>query len=133
MKWTFQSDDAEAAYRVRDDLLSYLTARASDDSDLAAAVLIFAELVGNVVRHAPGPIAVDLYWADEHAILRVRDHGPGFEWLSDGPHVPDLFAESGRGLFIVATTARKVHVRRHPERGTEATAYLPIRLRAPLA
>lgn len=126
MRWSFEAADAGRAYGVRRDLLMYLQSRAAHGSDLEAAALIFGELVGNVVRHAPGPIAVDLYWEEDMAVLRVIDRGPGFDW--DGhARLPDRYAESGRGLFIAHSVARGLRVRRLPGTGgTEATAWLPI-------
>ncbi|HTX59712.1 MAG TPA: ATP-binding protein [Verrucomicrobiae bacterium] len=128
MKWRFESDDATRAYQVRRDLLAYLATYATDDSDLAAAGLIFGELVGNVVRHAPGPIILDIRWEQGVAVLRVRDVGPGFDW--EGASLPDALAESGRGLFIAHAVARGLDVRRLPDGGTEAIARLPVSLNA---
>jgi anti-sigma regulatory factor (Ser/Thr protein kinase) len=126
MRWRFESQDASGAHEARKDLLAYLGARASPDSDVEAALLIFGELVGNVVRHAPGPIAIDLEWHDGSAILRVRDSGPGFDW--SGARQAEPLAEGGRGLFIIETVAREVRIERR-ERGTEATVWLPVHLR----
>jgi anti-sigma regulatory factor (Ser/Thr protein kinase) len=125
MRWSFQAADAGRAYGVRRDLLAYLQSRAGHGSDLEAAALIFGELVGNVVRHAPGPIAVDVYWEDDSAVLRVIDKGPGFDWDGEA-RLPDRYAESGRGLFIAYSVARGLRVRRLAGNGTEATAWLPI-------
>ncbi len=127
MKWSFESTDASGAYHVRDDLLAYLEVYATPDSDLESAVLIFGELVGNVVRHAPGAIAVRLYWEDGAAVLIVRDAGPGFDW--DCASLPDPLAECGRGLFIVQAMARSIEIRRLAPCGTEAIARLPVALR----
>ena len=125
MRWSFEAADAGRAYGARRDLLAYLQSRAAQGSDLDAAALIFGELVGNVVRHAPGPINVDVYWDADVAVLRVIDRGPGFDW--DGhASLPDRYAESGRGLFIAHSVARNLRVRRLPGSGTEATAWLPI-------
>ena len=125
MRWSFEAADAGKAYGVRRDLLIYLQSRAAQSSDLEAAALIFGELVGNVVRHAPGPIAVHVYWEEDMAVLQVIDNGPGFDW--DGhARLPDRFAESGRGLFIAHSVARNLRVRRIPGKGTEATAWLPV-------
>jgi len=126
MQWRFESADANRAHYVRRDLLEYLAAYASDDSDLASAGLIYGELVGNVVRHAPGPIAVDVRWEAGVAVLSVRDDGPGFDWR--GAELPEETAESGRGLYIACAVARSLHVRRLPGRGTEAIAQLPVSL-----
>jgi anti-sigma regulatory factor (Ser/Thr protein kinase) len=132
MRWSFEAADAAKAYNVRFALLAYLQSRAGAGSDLEAAALIFGELVGNVVRHAPGPIAVDLYWEEDVAVLRVVDQGPGFDW-SGSAEVPDALAESGRGLFIAGSIARELRVRRLNGNGTEATAWLPVRLDAKAA
>jgi anti-sigma regulatory factor (Ser/Thr protein kinase) len=127
MRWRFESADASRAYDARRDLLDYLASRADGQSDLDAAALVFGELVGNVVRHAPGPIAIELSWDRGGAVLRVRDSGPGFEW--DGAvSLPDPMAESGRGLFIVYTVSQTMKVSRPPSGGTEVTAWLPISL-----
>jgi hypothetical protein len=37
-----------------------LRRRVADDAVVAAAELVFGELIGNVVRHAPGPIEIEL-------------------------------------------------------------------------
>jgi len=123
MHWRFESRDAHGAYDVRGDLIAHLQARATDDSDIDAAALVFGELVGNVVRHAPGPISIALEWHAGIAVLRVRDSGPGFDWREVGP--PEPLAESGRGLFIVRAMAQHLRVVRH-ESGMEAVAWLPV-------
>jgi anti-sigma regulatory factor (Ser/Thr protein kinase) len=129
MRWSFTSEDALAAYHARSDLLAYLRKRAAEESDLEAAELIFGELVGNVVRHAPGPIAVELEWQDGLAVLRIRDFGEGFDWQE--PALPrNIMAEGGRGLFLVHQLARALAIERLPDAGMRATAHLPVRLRA---
>jgi anti-sigma regulatory factor (Ser/Thr protein kinase) len=127
MHWRYESRDAHGAYDVRSDLIAYLAARATDDSDIDAAALVFGELVGNVVRHAPGPISIALEWHADIAVLRVRDSGPGFDWREVGP--PEPLAESGRGLFIARTLAKHLRVVRC-QPGMEAVAWLPVWRRA---
>lgn len=86
------------------------------------AELIFGELIGNVVRHAPGEIFVRLDWTTEHPVLTVIDTGNGFEY---DPHLPrDMMAEGGRGLFIVSELASAVDISRN-DRGTNASVTLP--------
>ena len=71
---------------------------------ISRAELAFGELIGNVVRHAPGPIEISLTFVAGDAVLSVRDRGPGFE-----PHsirLPDeVYAEHGHGLFLVEAYA----------------------------
>ncbi|HTU82273.1 MAG TPA: ATP-binding protein [Candidatus Acidoferrales bacterium] len=127
MKWNFESEDAGSAYGARRGLLDYLRLHATVDSDIDAAALIFGELVGNVVRHAPGPISIDVYWQRGLAVLRVTDRGPGFAWTG-GVALPDAMAESGRGLYIAFAAARRLQVAGAPGKGTVVTAWLPVRL-----
>jgi PAS domain S-box-containing protein len=101
--WRFASDDAASANRARDSFVGYLRTRGTPPDRLQVAELVFGELVGNVVRHAPGPIEVALEFRDELAVLSVRDTGPPFQPV---PVLPDdLLSTSGRGLFLVATYA----------------------------
>jgi anti-sigma regulatory factor (Ser/Thr protein kinase) len=127
MRWSFESSDASRAYGVRQDLLAYLESRAGRNSDLGAAELIFGELVGNVVRHAPGPISIGVHWERGIAVLQIRDDGPGFDWTGQ-TELPDPMCESGRGLYIAKAAARAMRIRRLSEGGMEVTAWLPVRL-----
>src|SRR6185503_15066843 len=58
--WTFAASNADRALEARNCFLDYVRAWAVETSDLDAARMVYAELVGNVVRHAPGPIWVGL-------------------------------------------------------------------------
>jgi anti-sigma regulatory factor (Ser/Thr protein kinase) len=127
MKWRFESSEASCAYSVRRDLLTYLASRSGGGCDLGAAATIFGELVGNVVRHAPGPICIDVYWESGAAVLRVRDAGPGFEWQGRVT-LPEPMEESGRGLYIVHAVSRTLRIRCPAGGGTEVTVGLPILL-----
>jgi PAS domain S-box-containing protein len=107
--WSFRSDDAASAQPARASFLAYVIARGMPPEAANIAELVFGELVGNVVRHAPGPIEIDLNWADGRPQLQVRDRGPGF-----APSVPalpaDALSESGRGLFLVRAFAGEPQV-----------------------
>ncbi|MBV9439395.1 MAG: ATP-binding protein, partial [Candidatus Eremiobacteraeota bacterium] len=87
IEWSFRADDALDALRMRQVVRSFLEAEGDPThSDLAGAVLVFGELVGNVVRHAPGQISVRIDWRDGEAPrLTVEDSGPG---LRDVPSLP---------------------------------------------
>jgi len=126
--WTFAASNADRALEARNCFLDYVRAWAVETSDLDAARMVYAELVGNVVRHAPGPIWVGLDWTRERqARLCVRDSGRGFAPTFALPD--DEFSESGRGLAIVAAIADTVTVKRD-EAGTIVCATLPVRLAA---
>jgi len=116
--WSFRSDDAASAQPARASFLAYVTARGMPPAAAQIAELVFGELVGNVVRHAPGPIEIDLHWTDGRPLLRVCDRGAGF--APTEPSLPaDLLSESGRGLFLVRAFAAEPLVVPRPGGGTE--------------
>jgi len=121
MRWRFDPDDWRRAYDVRETLAETLRAYGTN-VDLPAAELVFGELVGNAVRHAPGFVEVELTWDDETTpVLHVIDDGPGYVPRSD---LPDQDAESGRGLYIVAQLTREFTVTQRTPRGAHARAVL---------
>ena len=124
MRWRFDPRDWRRAYDVRETLAETLCAHAST-VDIPAAELVFGELVGNAVRHAPGSIDVELTWDDAATpVLHVIDDGPGYTTKADLPS-PD--AESGRGLYIVEQLSRAFTVTKLPDRGAHARAVLLTR------
>ncbi|MBV8151066.1 MAG: SpoIIE family protein phosphatase, partial [Candidatus Eremiobacteraeota bacterium] len=103
--WRFQSDDANSAHHAREAFIAHLRQRRVDADALQVAAIVFGELVANVVRHAPGPIEVELFWErEDDVVLYVRDRGPQFATGSlELPH--DVMSEGGRGLFLMRTYA----------------------------
>jgi anti-sigma regulatory factor (Ser/Thr protein kinase) len=127
-EWAFSATSADKALAARTAFVDHLRESADPSSDLDAAQLIYSELVGNVVRHAPGPISIDVDWTRErHARLCVRDSGDGFR--ADYRLPADRLSEGGRGLFIVAQLSDTVTVSRD-EAGTCVCAILPVQLAA---
>lgn len=102
--WEFHSDDATDALAQRGAFAEALHQRFGMSVDRTAAEIVFTELVGNVMRHAPGPIEIRLSEGDG-ATLEVIDSGPGFEW---NPVLPPASAECGRGLYIISRLSREV-------------------------
>ena len=102
--WHFRADNADSARSARAAFCYHLTHSGVEPAAVSRAELVFGELIGNVVRHAPGPIEISLTFVADDAVLSVRDRGPGFE-----PHanrLPDeTLAEHGRGLFLVEAYA----------------------------
>ncbi|MDP9017395.1 MAG: ATP-binding protein [Candidatus Eremiobacteraeota bacterium] len=124
MLWSFQCQDARRAENVREHFLAFLHTFASNNSDFAAAELIFGELVANVVRYAPGQVVIRVEWLAESPVLSVQDHGKGFEPNFDLPDDP--LAEGGRGLYLVATLGRHVDVAMREGRGATVSVTLPV-------
>ena len=125
--WSFESQDALAAQSARSSFVAALARDASPDSDLAAAEVIFGELIGNVVRYAQGPIDIDLEWTKTAPVLHVLDRGGGFDLRSTLPD--DVMSEHGRGLYIVSVLGYGLHADRLPGRGNHVRVTLPVRRR----
>lgn len=126
-RWTFEADDAQAAQDARGSFVEYICSLAEEGTDLFSAELIFGELVGNVVRHAPGPIDIAAVWQNDAATLHVIDRGAGFDLVSALPK--DIMSESGRGLFMINSLSEAFAVINLPGCGTHAKARLGVRRR----
>lgn len=120
----FSADDARLAFGARGLFISYLARQADERSDLAAAEMIFGELIANVAQHAPGPIDIRVSWANTVPVLMVLDRGPGYD-MSDAS-LPSGDSESKRGLYIVASLGRNLRVTRRGRR-TVTSIELPVR------
>jgi PAS domain S-box-containing protein len=126
-RWSFDARDAEQAQGARVSFIRHLYEQAEGSSDFGAAELIFGELVGNVVRYAPGPIDIDLEWSGEAPVLHVLDRGTSFSF--DPTRIPDPLSENGRGLYIVRMLGTDLRVRPLPNRGNHVSIQLPVRRR----
>lgn len=126
MWWAFSAAEAAEAEWLRPAFLAYLRARGLPDDDYNSAELVFGELVSNVVRHAPGPIAVLVRWTGPAPTLSVYDRGPGFAIPSGLP--ADAMAESGRGLFLVGAFADELRIEQQPDGGSIVNVTLRINL-----
>ena len=120
--WSFDSRDPDAFRDVREEFMAELVKGKLSEAAALNAELVFAELIGNVVRYAPKWVDVTLDWSGPAPVLHVLDGGPGFRHL---PKLPDNpLSETGRGLFIVARLADDFHVTKRPHGGSHARAVL---------
>ena len=74
--WYYEAEDSTSALHQRRDFVKYLRAHGAPGEDYDAAELIFGEIVGNAVVHAPGPLHVHVDWPGGRATLHVSDEGP---------------------------------------------------------
>lgn len=123
--WNIDAREESATRRLKRALLWHLGEVATPESDLCAVELILGELVGNVARHAPGEAKITLVYEDGYATLHVYDTGKPFQPSFNG--TPDLFAESGRGLFLVRAVSRDIKIER-TESGNRVSVVLPVSL-----
>jgi anti-sigma regulatory factor (Ser/Thr protein kinase) len=124
VRWEFDSRDARAASLARREFVAVLRREAAPASDVHAAEIVFGELVGNAVRHAPGPIRVALCWKGTSPVLCVRDSGDRFEVERRLPDDP--LSEGRRGLYLALRLARRLTVQRIPGDGKIVLAILPV-------
>jgi anti-sigma regulatory factor (Ser/Thr protein kinase) len=106
--WSYVSEDARVAAHARREFIEFLRERAADGTFLARAELVFGELLGNVVRHAPGPVEIAVFQGKSRWELHVIDSGRPFSPSRALPNDP--FSERGRGLFIVQQLAANVRI-----------------------
>jgi anti-sigma regulatory factor (Ser/Thr protein kinase) len=124
MSWCFRGDDPDAVAGLRREIVGRLRRDARRDADLDGAAVVIGELLGNVVRHAPGPASVRLEWAGERPLLEVRDTGPGYPYE---PSLPDPATHvGGRGLFLVSKLAHSVTVSTVPGGGSLTSVELAL-------
>jgi anti-sigma regulatory factor (Ser/Thr protein kinase) len=116
--WRFDPVWDDVARRVRDELDAELRDVGFDATRRLQVELVFAELVSNAVRYAPGTIELILERDAMRVVLHVLDRGPGYRV---NPNLPsDLYSEFGRGLFLVGTFADRFVVERRPGGGSHA-------------
>jgi hypothetical protein len=120
--WRFGASDALAAEPARRRLRQWLETRTT--GDFVAAELIYGELIGNVVRHAPGPIDIDLALDGERVRLVVQSSGSA---VTARPALPvSPFRECGRGLFIVDKLGSGYRTHALPIFGNQTKVDLPL-------
>lgn len=124
MRWDFDSRDARSALLARREFVALLRREAAPTSDVDAAEIVFGELVGNAVRHAPGRIRVVVHWKGISLVLCVRDSGERFDVDRRLPNDP--LCEGLRGLYLVQRLSRRLAVLPIPGDGKIVTAVLPV-------
>jgi PAS domain S-box-containing protein len=124
-RWSFDVTDAAEATAARHALVDELRNAGINEESVLVAELIVAELLGNVVRYATGSVDLILDSSADVPVVHLIDGGDGFE---HNPRLPaDAYAESGRGLFIVAELAREFTIARAPNGGSHARVVLETR------
>ena len=96
----------------------------SPDLDVRTAQdleLVVAELVGNAVRHAPGPLTLTLS-CDGHVEVAVTDTSTAVPAVRE----PDLRGGGGFGWHLITTLADQVRVRLAPPHGKTISAAITL-------
>jgi serine phosphatase RsbU (regulator of sigma subunit)/anti-sigma regulatory factor (Ser/Thr protein kinase) len=122
--WSLSLDDARAAWDARSHFVEFLRGIEGGSRFLNTAELIFGELLGNVVCHAPGPVEVSVDCYDDALVVHVIDSGPPIE-VTDW-HLPeDTLSERGRGLYIVAKLAADLRIEHVANYGNHISVTMP--------
>lgn len=124
MSWQFDSRDSRAAYRVRDQVLLFLRELSNPDQELFEVKAVIGELIANAVEHAPGDVHLEVDWSGDRAVLRMRDHGPGFTAHAALPR--DVMSEDGRGLYLISALADDLRASSHFDGGAEVSVRLRL-------
>jgi len=122
LHWIIDASDFAPAHAAKEAILALLRAHRYPEHLLPVAELILAELIANLSRYAPQDAELMLEWNAGRATLHVRDTGPGFTFVAKLPK--DIYSESGRGLFLIASLSHDFHVARRPEGGSHACVVL---------
>jgi len=123
IEWSLSAPDARDAQGARAAFLLFIKSNAAT-GDFAAAELIFGELIGNVVRHSAGPIAIRVKWQSNRPTLSVSDCGARFEANSSLP--ADPFSEYGRGFFLIRSLSDDLRIEHILGVGNTVSVSLPI-------
>lgn len=138
MDWYLDGDDPQGVSLLRREVMAYLRRHGQPESDFDAAELLFAEAVGNAVRHAGGPAWVSVTWQALQPLLEVHDLGDGFDpelvrIASRHPLGPapvrsslDTLPESGRGLFLITHLAPGMEAEAKAGGGMLVSVTLPV-------
>ena len=101
--------------------VDFLRLSGADDEDIFASKLVSCELITNVIRH--GGDEAEFTGSLSGDIITITVTAESFKDLDISRPAPDVFAESGRGLYIVKSICSdiergergeiKVIIRRH--------------------
>ena len=101
----------------------FLRLSGADDEDIFASRLVSCELITNVIRHGGDAAEFTGTLSKETIIISVT--AESFKNLDLSRPAPDVFAESGRGLYIIKSISSniergergeiKVLIQRHTE------------------
>lgn len=123
--WSFHSSHAYSAHNARHEVMRFIEGIARGEEDLFTAELIVGEILANTVEHAPGLVNMEIDWSDSSPVVTVVDSGPGLQRFA--AQLPeDVLTEDGRGLFLVKTLGRDLHIESDAGYGTKMTVVLPI-------
>lgn len=108
----------ELVGRIGEDLARELKKEGEVRKTLAQHLnVVLTEAMANAIRHAheddpDKTVHIVISLSDEELMIRVYDHGPGFDFDSACAHEPEKLEEHGRGIYIIKSLMDTVVYRR---------------------
>jgi serine/threonine-protein kinase RsbW len=108
----------ELVGRIGEDLVRELKKEGKERAILAQHLnVVLTEAMANAIRHAheddpDKTIHIVISLSDEELMIRVYDHGPGFDFDSACTREPEKMEEHGRGIYIIKCLMDTVTYRR---------------------
>lgn len=96
---TFKVNDLKKMNSELKIFLDFLESADIADQDIFDSRLVSCELITNVIRHCGDTAVFEGQIAGD--CIKISVKGEGGERFKINPSLPDVFAESGRGLYIV--------------------------------
>lgn len=96
---TFKVDNLKNMKTELQSFADFLRVSGCDDDDIFAGKLVSCELITNVIRHGGDEAEFTGTLAGDKIVITVT--AESFKGLDVSRPAPDVFAESGRGLYIV--------------------------------
>ncbi len=90
------------------------------DEEIYDIITAVGELCDNAIEHGRSERGVEVEYSMTATEFRVEvtDFGPGFDPRGRGDEPPDVFAESGRGIFLMKSLMDTLQIDSAPGRGT---------------
>jgi serine/threonine-protein kinase RsbW len=107
MKVPNQTRYLELVGRIGEDLARELKMEGEKRDVLAQHLnVVLTEAMANAIRHAheddpDKTVRITISLSDEELMIRVYDHGPGFDFDSACAREPEKLEEHGRGIYII--------------------------------
>ena len=90
------------------------------DEEIYDIITAVGEVCDNAIEHGRSELGIDVEYAMTRTEFRVevQDYGSGFDPTGRGDEPPDVFAESGRGIFLMRNLMDTLEIESAPGRGT---------------
>ncbi|MBO5328832.1 MAG: hypothetical protein J6B04_06635 [Clostridia bacterium] len=99
MKITFKVDNLKNMNEALTEFIEHLQNLQISEEDIFDSRLVSCELISNVIRHC-SDVAV-FEGGVSGGFIKISVSGGKVENAQTKPQLPDAFAESGRGLYII--------------------------------